>query len=112
MIPKLSNTSKGLSFIVFARNEAFDFLEILESLKELGKRLTFPIEIVAVDDGSTDQTFDQLNDYFRRGDNPYLIRIITQPPLGISSAIVEGMRFITYDKYVPIPGHFMFDAVS
>jgi glycosyltransferase involved in cell wall biosynthesis len=112
VLVELNSTIKGLSFIAFARNEAFDFLETLESLKELGDRLAFPIEIVAIDDGSNDQTFDHLENYSKKGDNPYLVHIVSQPPLGISTAIAEGLKLISYEKCVPIPGHFMFDAAG
>jgi len=112
VMSELSSKTKGLSFIAFARNEASDFLETLESLKELGERLTFPMEIVAIDDGSNDHTISHLEDYFKSGSNPYLIHIISQPPLGISTAISEGLKSISYEKCIPIPGHFMFDAAG
>ena len=101
---------KGVSFITFARNEAFDLILTLESLKELGDRLVRPIEIVAVNDGSSDETLNDLDSYLKSNRNPYLVHIINQPPLGISSAISEGLKFITYEKCITIPGHFMYDS--
>ena len=112
VVPYLKNKSNGLSFIVFARNESHDFLETLECLRILGERLEFPIEIVAIDDGSADQTFRHLEGYFESRGNPYLIQIIWQPPLGISHAISEGLKHISYEKCIPIPGHYMFDATG
>jgi glycosyltransferase involved in cell wall biosynthesis len=103
---------RGVSFITFARDEASDLILTLESLKELGDRLMSPIEIVAVNDGSSDETLSNLESYSKLNRNPYLVKIINQPPLGISNAISEGLRFITYEKCIPIPGHFMFDSTG
>jgi hypothetical protein len=50
-----------------------------------------------------------LKSYFNSSINPYLVGVIHQPPLGISNAISEGLKYVTHAKCIPIPGHYMFD---
>ena len=59
----------GISFIVFARNEDEDFILTLESLRDVSDRSESPIEIIAVNDGSSDETMSKLDQYFRNGSN-------------------------------------------
>lgn len=109
MIPETHIDFRGVSFITFARNEADDLILTLECLRDLGNRLDYPIEVVAINDGSTDETQIRLGSYFNSGVNPYLIGVINQPPLGISFAISEGLKHVIHAKCIPIPGHYMFD---
>lgn len=100
----------GISFIVFARNEDEDFILTLESLRDVSDRTESPIEIIAVNDGSSDETMSKLDQYFRNGFNVNLKYVIHQPPLGIAAALKAALNEVTFEKCIPLPGHFMFDA--
>lgn len=74
------------------RNAARSLPAALDSL--LAQTLS-DFEIVAVDDGSTDQTWDVLADYARRDGRDSRIRPIRQPHLGVAlawNAAVEASR--------------------
>jgi glycosyltransferase involved in cell wall biosynthesis len=100
----------GVTFIVFARNEAQDLILTLRSIEQAAKSLTIPVEIIAVNDGSIDRSKETLNEYFRSESNSLTKEVINQNALGISTAISNAIDYAIYSKCIPLPGHYMFDS--
>ena len=95
----------GVTFIVFARNEAQDLILTLRSIEQAAKSLTIPVEIIAVNDGSIDRSKETLNEYFRSESNSLTKEVINQNALGISTAISNAIDYAIYSKCIPLPGH-------
>lgn len=104
-------TTEGVSFIVFARNERKDILKTVDSILNCMSTLDMKYEIFVIDDGSTDGTFKELSNQKKSMSwSEKDIKVHRQDPKGIASAISWAVAQAKYNKSIPIPGHFMFDA--
>jgi len=57
---------RKISVILAVKNEAKNLVSVLESIHRAMESLPFEIEVVAVDDGSTDQSFEVLKELAQR----------------------------------------------
>lgn len=81
-------TAPFLSLIVPAYNEAATIAAVIESLRGVGPAIGAAVEIVAVDDASTDLTGDILRPLAEKGE----IRLITHPKnRGKGAAVRSGI---------------------
>lgn len=94
-----------VSVIVPAYNEEKGIASTIESLL----RSTHPLEIIVVDDGSSDNTAQIASGYLRYG-----VRLLTQPNAGKSAALNTGIRQARHEIIVMLDGDTVFepDAVA
>ncbi len=102
---KQSSYDKGVSLIVFGKDNNLQFLRTLNEISLVFKKLgDISFEIVLVDDGSATRKYqDELRNRS--------IKIINLPKsVGISGAVLEGVKNSKFNFILPIPGHDMFSA--
>ena len=58
---KVSNTVVDLSIVIPAYNECENIRRLYEAISDVVKSLGLEIELIFIDDGSTDQTFEEFN---------------------------------------------------
>jgi len=86
-----------LSVVIPARNEEGCIRSTVEHLHLELKLHQIPHEIVAVEDGSTDRTWEQLQSI---QDMPELVAIQNCPPHGFGRAVIKGLDVMTGDAVV------------
>lgn len=92
----LSYTQPGVSIIVPAYNEEVNAVRTVQSLLQQDYPL---LEIVFVDDGSKDNTYHTVNDYFK---NDPIVRVFTKPNGGKATALNYGIEHASHDYVVCI----------
>ncbi|PIR42847.1 glycosyl transferase [candidate division WWE3 bacterium CG_4_9_14_0_2_um_filter_35_11] len=95
--------SKKLSIVIPVYNEAGSVLKVLDSLKEL----PIEIEIIVVDDGSTDGTRTLLDKYSKS--NKQIKVILMEQNGGKGTALREGFNHVTGDYTVVQDADFEYD---
>lgn len=90
-----TNNNEGLSIVVPFLNEEDGIELFCSTLDEYSTQLTFPIELVFVDDGSTDRSEEILSAYkFRNIRKAQLVRFSRN--FGSHAAIRAGLRYASY----------------
>ncbi len=85
------NSDYGLSFIVPAYNEEKSISNTLERLYSALSRADIPYEIILVNDGSTDKTFEKVKEF-------KLLKIISHPiSIGYGNSIKSGIKNAQFD---------------
>src|SRR6185369_5859723 len=79
-----------LSIVIPARDEEGCICSTLEHLHLELKLRNIPHEIVVVDDGSRDRTWELLTDLSKR--LPELVPVRNQPPHGFGRAVIAGLN--------------------
>ena len=87
-----------LSIVVPARNEEGCICSTVEHLHLELKIHNVPHEIVVVDDGSTDRTWELLTELSKR--LPELAPVRNQPPHGFGRAVIAGLNHMKGDAVV------------
>lgn len=85
-----------LSFVIPCYNSENTIYSTLNSLNQLNK-LKNCIEVIVVNDGSTDNTIEIINDFFLKG--VFIFKIKSQPNMGLSEARNNGFR-LARGKYI------------
>lgn len=86
----------GMSIVVPFLNEAEGILAFCETLDAYAKTLSFPLELIFVNDGSVDDTVDRLRTYtFRNIKHTLLINLSRN--YGSHAAIRAGLMHARYD---------------
>ena len=86
---------KGVSVIVPVYNEEEGLRHFLPQIQSFSENCSYPLEIIMVDDGSTDQSSSVLNEF------PYTT-IRHESNLGYGAAIKTGIENSTYEAVVII----------
>lgn len=92
----VENDKKGMSIVVPYLNEEEGILRCCAELDEYAKELAFPLEIVFVDDGSTDSTSEKIKNYSFK--HIKSVKEITfSKNFGSHAAIRAGVYYSAYD---------------
>jgi glycosyltransferase involved in cell wall biosynthesis len=98
-VPRRSSLTVGIP----ALNEEKNIESTLRTvLSAAAKTPSLPVEMIVVDDGSTDRTADIVQELARRHSNIRLIR--NAENLGLGASIRRAMESATTDKFLFIPG--------
>ena len=93
---------KGLSILVFALNEEKKILSTLKLINSNIKKVKIKSEIIVINDGSTDQTINIINNYKK---NNKRIKVLDfKKNKGITRSLREGIRIAKYNKLTWFPG--------
>jgi glycosyltransferase involved in cell wall biosynthesis len=97
-----SDTDALISVVVPVKNEEGTLVELFEGVKSVFREIGRKFEIIFIDDGSTDKTFEILKVLFEK--NPNLVRVIKYrrnkgkaAALASGFNLAEGEIFITMD---------------
>lgn len=85
-----------ISLVMPCYNVATYVPACLESIASAAERVDADVELVCVDDGSTDAT-GAILDAFARRPHPFVVRVIHQANLGVSAARNRGLEVSTGD---------------
>lgn len=96
----MGNTSVTHSIIIPCFNERESVPELLPKLVAVMERLGKPFELIVVDDGSTDGTFEELERFREREKRLKIIQF--RRNLGKSAALSEGFRLAQGELIVTI----------
>ena len=91
----MKKTSGGLFSIIIPCYNSEDYLDRL--LKCLKKQTYKNLEIILVDDGSTDKTLNMMNKFKKEVD--YKVIVKTQENKGLGGAINTGLKLVTGDYF-------------
>jgi len=97
-----------LSIILPVFNEAHNLKELLPALFNSLEGLGFPYEVLVVDDGSTDQTAEIIQQFAR----PQLRLIQLRRNAGQTAALMAGIRFSKGDILISMDGDFQNDPAD
>lgn len=100
-----------LSIIVFAHNEekyiGLTLAQVENAIQKVGSK---NFEVIVIDDGSSDETFNEINKYSTNFSAFKTKRNSVKS--GILFCIKEGLEIAKGDKILCIPGHYMFDSTE
>ncbi len=88
-----------LSVIAPAYNEEDNIIPLVEAFDVLRKQLSYPMELVIVDDGSTDGTKDRANSMAKA--YPFVVVVSYARNLGKTDALIKGIS-ASSGKYIAI----------
>lgn len=94
------NSIRKVSIIIPAYNESTSLKVLAEELEKSIKKIIFPVEVVFVDDGSTDDTYSVLKDLALNNKTYKVIRL--RRNYGQSAALLAGIDASTGDVIVPL----------
>lgn len=94
---KKSRFRIGISLIIPMKNEGPNVRILFEEIIKTFKNSSFPWEVIFVDDGSDDDTYEILDSLIRSGSKAKACRLY--PSQGQSAAISEGIR-ISSNEYI------------
>mgnify|MGYP001212284833 CR=1 FL=1 len=89
--PKPIELPKGVSLVVALRNESENIDRLIYSV--LNQKTSFPIELLMVDDNSSDNTFELLSNWASKYK---MIKVISNPLEGKKSAVKSGVEKAIY----------------
>ena len=92
--------SQLLSIVIPAHNEAAGIADALNTIKDALSSCGMPWEIIVVDDGSRDNTFDRLNELAQDDSRVKVIRLSRN--FGKEAALLAGLRAAIGDAVVTI----------
>jgi glycosyltransferase involved in cell wall biosynthesis len=97
-----------ISVIIFFKDTSEDLFHTLDTVeKAFNSMHGYVYEIILVDDGSSNSVSNVR--IFHR--NKSIIKIIKlNNSIGISGAILEGLKYCNFDNILPIPGHNLFST--
>ena len=97
-----------ISVIIFFKNTNQDLFHTLDTVaRAFNSMHGYVYEIILVDDGSSNSASDLR--IFQR--NKSIIKIIKlNNSIGISGAILEGLKYCNFNNILPIPGHNLFST--
>lgn len=91
-----------ISIFVPAYNEQVNLPKTLEAILRISRDLALEIEILVVDDGSTDETGTIIRDYMHR--YPFVRGIFHERNEGIGASFREALDLARYDRITLVPG--------
>lgn len=87
----------GISVIICTHNGAERLIPTLEALEHQNIPMDLPWEILMIDNGSTDNAFSVADDFRKSLKKNIIFRIIREPVLGKSNALVKGYDEAKYE---------------
>lgn len=88
---------KGVSIIVCCYNSSARLPQTLRYLSQQEFPTSIPVEIILVDNASTDHTKDVANQEWIKNGAPFSLKIISEPRAGLSYAREAGIENSTYE---------------
>jgi glycosyltransferase involved in cell wall biosynthesis len=102
----------GISFIVMTRNNELDIFDTFKSIESaLDSANNKNYQIVFVNNNSQDKTASII-DQIVAGSHNFDIANVFEQKIGISYAISAGLKKVTREMVVPIPGHNLWSKES
>lgn len=97
-----------ISVIIFFKNASQDLFNTLDTVtKAFNCMHGYVYEIILVDDGSSNSAPDFR--IFQR--NKFITKIVKlNDSIGLSGAILEGLKYCNFNNILPIPGHNLFST--
>lgn len=92
--------NKKISFIVPAYNESGNIEALYEAINSQMGELSYPWELIYVDDGSTDDTLDRVKTIAQKHNNVFYIEFSRN--FGHQAALRAGMRYATGDAMITL----------
>ena len=96
----MAASEMALSVIVPVYNEENSILTVVESLDQTFSTMGLPYEIILVDDGSTDQTWEKMRELSVRF--PHLVTLAHEGNLGYGAALKTGISQSAFDRIMII----------
>jgi glycosyltransferase involved in cell wall biosynthesis len=96
----MAASEMALSVIVPVYNEENSILTVVESLDQTLSTVGCPYEIILVDDGSTDQTWEKMRELPVRF--PHLVTLTHEENLGYGAALKTGISQSAFDRIMII----------
>jgi glycosyltransferase involved in cell wall biosynthesis len=87
----------GISVIICTYNGSKRIQFTLEALAKQITDTDINYEIIVVDNASTDNTVQLVNDYWIKTDSPIPLRIISEPEPGKANALITGFNEASYE---------------
>jgi glycosyltransferase involved in cell wall biosynthesis len=100
----------SLSLIIFALNEDKIIGQVLKEYCEFFKKFDFDLEVIFLDDGSDDQTFEKSLEL--RKNYAFLKCVKNEKNIGIGKTIKKGFDLATSEYVTYMPGDCAFDLSS
>lgn len=88
---KVESSKPYLSIVIPAYNEEKRLLGSLEIIRQFIKTAPYPLEIIIIDDGSTDSTNTRINNFIKTN-KPLPLLCIRIPHNGKAAAIIRGVK--------------------
>lgn len=96
----MARAGQTVSLVIPMHNEASGLDALFERLRQLETRLDCTLEVICVDDGSTDATLEALAAY--RDKNSRLVVVELTRNFGKEAALTAGIDIATGDAVIPI----------
>ncbi len=93
---------KSLSVVIPVYNEEENIPKLYEELKEVLEKLPYEYEIIFVDDGSTDRTFQILEELAKK--NPHVKVVRFRRNYGQTAAMYAGFQYASGDVVITMDG--------
>lgn len=97
-----SDSSKGLSLVIPVNNEARGIVETVDAAGQVLEGISGDYEIIVVDDGSTDNTWELLEEIAGNDNRIKLIRFTRN--FGKESAILAGLKYSNGSAVIVMDG--------
>ena len=91
------NLPKGISVIICTYNGAARLPDTLRCIAKQEKTTDFNVEVLVIDNASTDGTADVARKIWQESESPFEIKIIIESKLGKSNALVTGFDNAQYE---------------
>ena len=93
----MNQLMKGISVIICTNNGAFHIPETLRCIAKQEKTSDFNVEVIVIDNASTDGTADVTRKIWRESESPFEIKILFEPKPGKSNALITGFDNAQYE---------------
>lgn len=107
---ELCHSTSSLSIVIPLFNEEESIAPLIKRIKSVSSELSFPYEIILVDDGSTDETWSLIEQH--QGDCPHLRAIKLRRNCGQTGAMVAGFDHSRCEIIVTLDGDLQNDPAD
>ena len=113
MPPAAHNRLQTLSLIVFCYNEAGNIQNLLHRAVAMPGRAKNNLEIIVVDDGSSDDTFNLASEFKNKHKHLFSFKLVKhQHNIGIGAALKSGYALAQMENVCAVPGDGQFDLAE
>lgn len=93
----MSRPIRSLSLVVPLWNEEHRLGATISHYLRLADTVSYPVEVIFSDDGSSDDTLAMLNEFVATSSSPTTVRVLSNPHLGKGAAVRNGVRIAAND---------------